>query len=58
MNDRTSDAVEILALEFGDDAEYQKMLAEERMNFQAAKAIYELRSRVFMLLEVNQWTRE
>lgn len=37
MNDRTSDAVEILDMEFGSDPEYRQMLAEERVNSQAAK---------------------
>lgn len=43
MNDRTSDAVEILDIEFGDDPEYQAMVVEERVNSQAARAIYEAR---------------
>ena len=44
MSDKTSDAVEILNLEFGDDPEYQAMLAEERINSRTAKAVYEARA--------------
>ena len=44
MSDTTSDAVEILDLEFGDDPEYQEMLAEERINSRTAKAVYDART--------------
>lgn len=43
MNQQTSDAVEILNLEFGDAPEYQEMLAEERIFSQAEKAVYDAR---------------
>src|SRR5690349_12613276 len=43
MNARTSDASEILDMEFGQDSEYRAMLCEERVKSQAARAIYEAR---------------
>jgi len=43
MNERTSDASEILDMEFGQDPEYRAMLCEERVKSQAARAIYEAR---------------
>jgi len=39
----TSDAAEIMELEFGDDPEYQNIRAQERAKSQAARAIYEVR---------------
>jgi ribosome-binding protein aMBF1 (putative translation factor) len=44
MNDQTSDAAEILDLEFGDDQEYQEMLAEERIHSRTAKAVHDARN--------------
>lgn len=44
MSDQTSDAVEILDREFGDDPEYREMLAEERIHSRTAKAVYEART--------------
>jgi transcriptional regulator with XRE-family HTH domain len=43
MNKGTSNALDILRDEFGDDAELQEMLAEERVTAQAARAIYDAR---------------
>jgi ribosome-binding protein aMBF1 (putative translation factor) len=44
MSEKTSDAAEILDIEFGDDPAYQQMLDEERVKSQAARAIYEART--------------
>ena len=43
MNTGTSNALDILRDEFGDDAELQELLAEERVTAQAARAIYDAR---------------
>jgi DNA-binding XRE family transcriptional regulator len=40
----TSDAAEILDLEFGDDPGYQKIRAQERVKSQAAQAVYDARA--------------
>ncbi len=39
----TSEAAQILDIEFGDDPQYQEILAQERVKSQAARAIYEAR---------------
>ncbi|HET6384872.1 MAG TPA: XRE family transcriptional regulator [Armatimonadota bacterium] len=43
MKTSTSDAAEILDLEFGDDPQYQAALTDARTKSQAARAIYEAR---------------
>ena len=43
MKTSTSDAAEILDLEFGDDPQYQVALTDARTKSQAARAIYEAR---------------
>ena len=40
---QTTDAAQILDVEFGNDAGYQEMLAQERVKSQAAQAIYDAR---------------
>ncbi len=42
-NPGTSDAAEIIDLEFGDDPAYQELRAQERAKSQAAQAIYDAR---------------
>ena len=44
MLQTTSDAVEIMDIEFGDDPNYQKIRAEERVKSQAAQIIYDART--------------
>lgn len=41
MTQATSNAVEIMDLEFGSDPSYQEIRAQERVKSQAAQAIYE-----------------
>ena len=41
MTQATSDAIEIMDLEFGGDPNYQRIRAQERIKSQAAQAIYE-----------------
>lgn len=43
MSQTTSDAAEILDIEFGDDPGYSEMRAQERVKSQAAQAIYDAR---------------
>jgi ribosome-binding protein aMBF1 (putative translation factor) len=43
MNQTTSDAAEILDMEFGDDPAYQELRAQERVKSQAAQAISDAR---------------
>ena len=43
MNRTTSDAAEIMDLEFGDDPGYGELRAQERVKSQAAQAIYDAR---------------
>ncbi len=43
MNRTTSDAAEILDIEFGDDPAYPELRAQERVKSQAAQAIYDAR---------------
>jgi len=43
MNPSTSDAAEILDIEFGADPGYAELRAQERVKSQAAQAIYEAR---------------
>src|SRR5436309_4547599 len=43
MTETTSDAAEIMDLEFGHDPEYQAAISEERVKSQAARAIYDAR---------------
>ena len=43
MNQTTSDAAEILDIEFGDDPGYSELRAQERVKSQAAQAIYDAR---------------
>ena len=40
----TSDAAEIMDIEFGDDPKYQQIRAEQRIKSQAAQAIYDART--------------
>jgi len=44
MKTTTSDAAEILDIEFGDDPEYQAALSDARTSSQAARAIFEART--------------
>ena len=41
MPQTTSNAAEIMDIEFGDDPNYQQLRAEQRVKSQAAQAIYE-----------------
>ena len=43
MSQTTSDAAEILDIEFGDDPGYPELRAQERAKSQAAQAIYDAR---------------
>ncbi len=43
MTQATSNAVEIMDLEFGGDPNYQRIRAQERIKSQSAQAIYEAR---------------
>ncbi len=43
MNQTTSDAAEIMDIEFGDDPNYQELRVQERVKSQAAQAIYDAR---------------
>ena len=43
MNNSTSDAGDIMEMEFGDQPDYQSLLSAERVRSKAAKAIYEAR---------------
>ncbi len=43
MNNPTSDAAEIMEIEFGDEPGYLEMLSEQRVRSEAAKAIYKAR---------------
>ena len=43
MNNLTSDAAEIMELEFGEEPGYQALLSEQRVRSEAAKAIYDAR---------------
>ena len=43
MDSSTSDAAEILDIEFGDDPGYSELRAQERAKSQAAQAIYDAR---------------
>lgn len=43
VNHLTSDAVDILDIEFGTDPGYQELRAQERVKSQAARAIYQAR---------------
>jgi DNA-binding XRE family transcriptional regulator len=43
LHTHTSDAAEILDLEFGDDPAYGELRAQERVKSQAAQAIYDAR---------------
>lgn len=44
MTQATSDAVEIMDLEFGGDPNYQRLRADARVKSQAAQAIYDART--------------
>lgn len=44
MKTSTSDAAEILDIEFGEDADYRQALSDARTKSQAARAIYEART--------------